>query len=195
MQRESVVMNLPGYRAPAVGVESPFELLAACHDRVRRSLALLARLQSHVATHGCDDNARSAARDVLRYFDVAAPLHHQDEELHVFPVLLASADTALHALVHQLKLEHIEMETRWKLARGVLLKIADTAASTQTKLQPDQMQSLNDFSTLYYRHIQDEDLLIYPPASHMMTELNRHAMSQEMGARRGLFQQPERLAQ
>ena len=36
--------SLPGFDAPAVGFEQPFEMLLACHDRVRRSLALLGRL-------------------------------------------------------------------------------------------------------------------------------------------------------
>jgi hypothetical protein len=72
-----------------VGFEQPFAMLEACHERVQRTLALLARLRVHVREQGADENARQAARDVLRYFDMAAPLHHEDEELHVFPLLLA----------------------------------------------------------------------------------------------------------
>ncbi|RYY71287.1 MAG: hemerythrin domain-containing protein, partial [Comamonadaceae bacterium] len=82
---------LPGLRSPGVGFEQPFEMLEACHERVQRSLQLLARLCAHVRSQGGDDSAREAARDVLRYFDIAAPLHHEDEELHVFPPLLAHA--------------------------------------------------------------------------------------------------------
>lgn len=33
----------------------------------------------------------------MRYFGLAAPLHHQDEELHLFPPLLAGPDAALRA--------------------------------------------------------------------------------------------------
>ena len=83
---------LPGFGAPAVGFDTPFEMLEACHERVERSLDLLARLCSYLHDHACDDTARQAARDVLRYFDIAAPLHHEDEELHVFPLLLALAE-------------------------------------------------------------------------------------------------------
>lgn len=60
-------------------------MLEACHERVQRTLGLLGRLREHVRKQGVDNDARQAARDVLRYFDIAAPLHHQDEELHVFP--------------------------------------------------------------------------------------------------------------
>ena len=75
--------------SPAAGFEQPFEMLVACHERVHRMLALLGRLREHLHGHGPDTQAQQAARDVMRYFDQAAPLHHQDEELHVFPPLLA----------------------------------------------------------------------------------------------------------
>ncbi|RYF75253.1 MAG: hemerythrin domain-containing protein, partial [Comamonadaceae bacterium] len=77
--------EIPGFNAPGVGFEQPFAMLEACHERVQRTLALLGRLRGHVQAHGADEPARQAARDVLRYFDIAAPLHHEDEELHVFP--------------------------------------------------------------------------------------------------------------
>ncbi|WP_332258693.1 hemerythrin domain-containing protein [Polaromonas glacialis] len=85
---------MPGHRAPAAGFEAPFEMLATCHDRVERMLALQKKLQQHLLDKGCDAPARQAARDVMRYFDLAAPLRHQDEELHVFPPLLAGPDAA-----------------------------------------------------------------------------------------------------
>ena len=50
--------------------EQPFELLQACHERVERSLQLLVRLCQHLKVQGLDGNARDAARDVLRYFDI-----------------------------------------------------------------------------------------------------------------------------
>ena len=89
---------VPGLDTPDAELESPFEMLQACHERVDRMLMLLAKLQRHLGHTGCDDAARRAAGDVLRYFDVAAPLHHQDEELHVFPALMALPDPALHTL-------------------------------------------------------------------------------------------------
>lgn len=88
--------SFQGFNAPAVGFEAPFDMLEACHERVRRSLALLNRLVTWVDEHGHDDMSRSAASDVLRYFNLAAPLHHQDEELHVFP-LLSCGDDAVPA--------------------------------------------------------------------------------------------------
>ncbi|MBY0467146.1 MAG: hemerythrin domain-containing protein, partial [Burkholderiales bacterium] len=80
---------LPGHHAPGAGFEAPFEMLAACHERVVRMLTLLARLRAHLTEKGWDPSVAQAAQDVMRYFDQAAPKHHDDEERHVFPHLLA----------------------------------------------------------------------------------------------------------
>src|SRR5689334_2494815 len=82
--------SLPGLRSPEAGFDQPFEMLHACHERVRRSLRLLQRLVAHAQVHGADAQVREAAADVLRYFDLAAPAHHEDEERHLVPRLQAS---------------------------------------------------------------------------------------------------------
>lgn len=90
--------------------EQPFEMLHACHDRVRRMLALLDRLVAHIPANGVDRQAREAARDVLRYFDEAAPQHHLDEELHVFPRLESGAPAGVRELVARLRADHEVMK-------------------------------------------------------------------------------------
>ena len=111
---------LPEFDSPAVGFEQPFEMLEACHERVRRSLVLLERLIGHVEAHGHDARSRSAAADVLRYFDLAAPLHHQDEERHVFALLEHCGDAALEASTAGLRSDHARMEALWALLRVAL---------------------------------------------------------------------------
>lgn len=77
-----------GHRLPLSGTrrranatfEDPQAMLEACHDRVQRMCTLLERLTEHAGLHGADTQARQAATDVMRYFDLAGPHHHQDEE-------------------------------------------------------------------------------------------------------------------
>ena len=176
----------PGHRAPAAGLESPFEMLVACHERVNRSLDVLDRLQQHVAAKGLDEEARQAARDVMRYFDQAAPLHHQDEELHVFPPLLAGSDTQMHDLVRKLMQDHREMESCWTAAREVLRGIADGHPSLAMELAPVQADVLHRFSALYGQHIADEEDTVYPQARSVLPEEGLQAMSQDMMRRRGV---------
>ncbi|SDM32578.1 Hemerythrin-like domain-containing protein [Oryzisolibacter propanilivorax] len=175
-------VSLPGLRSPGAGFDEPFAMLDACHDRVRRSLDLLQRLRAYLQDTGCDDSARQAARDVLRYFDLAAPLHHEDEELHVFPPLLAAGDAQVREVVLQLQRDHVAMAGRWTAARGALLALAEGLQDTFT---PGQEQALEDFAQGYDEHLRHEDLAVYPAAQALLDQERLQAMGQEMAQRRG----------
>ena len=177
---------LPGHSAPAAGFEAPFEMLATCHERVERMLKLQARLQQHLLDKGCDEAARQAARDVMRYFDIAAPLHHQDEELHVFPPLLAGPDADVRELVARLIQDHRKMEVDWAEARRVLLVIADSPASGWTPLTACQTDALTQFAALYRHHLDEEDGVAYPAAQSALSPAAVQAMSEDMMQRRGV---------
>lgn len=183
--RHTAPIPLPGHRAPASGFEAPFEMLAACHERVERMLGLLQRLRAHLHTHGRDTDASTAARDVMRYFDQAAPLHHQDEELHVFPLTLASGNTRVKEATEQLMRDHREMETLWPKVRTLLQAVADTAQPWQPWGQ-DADALLDSFANLYERHLRDEDGIVYPDASANIATEALQAMSQDMMERRGV---------
>ena len=177
---------LPGHSSPAAGFEAPFEMLATCHERVERMLTLQARLQQHLLDKGCDEPARQAARDVMRYFDIAAPLHHEDEELHVFPPLQAGPDAALRDLVARLIQDHRQMEWAWTAARRTLAAIADSAAPGGPPLTPAQIEALNQFAAMYRQHLDSENGLIYPAAQATLSPADLETMSQDMMQRRGV---------
>lgn len=180
-------VSLPGHRPLAAGLEAPFEMLAACHERVERMLALQAKLQQHLLDKGCDEPARQAARDVMRYFDLAAPLHHQDEELHVFPPLLAGFDAALRALAGRLINDHRQMEAAWIPARSVLQAIAGSRPDADwCALTPAQTDALNQFAALYEQHLADENGAAYPAAQAALPLEAVQAMSEDMMQRRGV---------
>lgn len=168
--------------APAATFEQPFEMLAACHERVVRTLDLLGRLRVHLREHGADTQARQAAQDVIRYFDQAAPQHHRDEEMHVFPPLIAQGDPAMLEVVGKLRHDHLQMESRWVLARGVLAAIA---AGTMHALAADDDAALDAFASLYAGHIEAEEAIVYPAAATALGAEAVAAMGQEMRRRRG----------
>lgn len=167
---------------PAVGFEEPFGMLEACHERVQRMLALLARLREHVRANGCDEQARQAARDVMRYFDQAAPQHHLDEELHVFPPLLAQGDAGNTRVVRQLQQDHLDMESRWAGAREVLQLVADGLVQ---RLDAEGEAVLVAFAALYDQHLRAEEEIAYPAAQALIDDDARGAMGKEMARRRG----------
>ncbi|XDF36092.1 hemerythrin domain-containing protein [Paracidovorax avenae] len=176
--------EVPGLRSPAAGFDQPFEMLHACHERVQRTLGLLARLRDHLRHQGADAQAREAARDVLRYFDIAAPLHHEDEELHVFPPLLAHGSAAVVELVQALQAEHAAMARHWAEARVPLAALAEGAAGA-VPWSPEQEKVLDDFAGLYAEHIVREESVAYPAAQVLLGESEWAPMGLEMARRRG----------
>ena len=149
-------------------------MLGACHERVERMLRLLASLQQHVGAQGWDESVASAARDVMRYFDLAAPLHHEDEERHVFPPL------------QRLQQDHRDMEAAWVAARGVLASVAQAPPRGWAHFSPQETATLTGFAELYDHHLRDEDGLVYPAALAGLSPAALRAMSADMMRRRGL---------
>lgn len=174
--------SFPGFDSPAVGFEQPFEMLMACHERVRRSLALLQRLLAHVEAQGHDDHSRSAAADVLRYFELAAPLHHQDEELHVFPVLARDDAAGLAEAVERLLSDHRHMETLWAALSALLRDwMRLDPALPADDLALDRVQ---EFTRLYAAHLQTEEGIVFPAARARMDAEQLSRMSADMQRRR-----------
>lgn len=171
---------------PGAGFDQPFEMLHACHERVQRSLDLLQRLQAHLAQHGADAQAQAAARDVVRYFDLAAPRHHEDEERHVFPALLAADRDAHGALVQRLLDEHRRMEQAWPAARAALQAVVDG----DWRGSADALQAWAVFGALYGPHIEAEEALAYPAASGWLGSQAQAEMGSEMARRRGATSPP-----
>lgn len=173
---------LPGFGDPAVGFDTPFAMLEACHERVLRSLALLQKLQDYLHDHPCDDSARQAARDVLRYFDIAAPLHHEDEELHVFPPLLERGSADAVAAVRQLQQDHEAMSAHWQAARALLQALAE---GSQHAFSAQDKAVLARFASVYAEHIRVEEDVVYPAARALLAPEVVQAMGGEMRRRRG----------
>ena len=175
-------MPLPS--TPAAGFDQPFELLSACHGRVTRSLDLLDRLVDHVRRGGDVGQAVDAACDVLRYFDIAAPAHHEDEERHVFPRLAALGDAALLAVVERLRADHRAFGDLWQSLRPLLEQIAERRFTAQ---QLDALgAAARAFRDLHTGHLDAEDRLAFPAARVCTGASDLAAMGAEMARRRGV---------
>ena len=174
--------SFPGFDSPGVGFEAPFDMLEACHQRMRRSLGLLNRLVAYVDERGHDDMSRSAASDVLRYFDQAAPLHHQDEELHVFPLLSCGDDAVLAETVAGLQRDHRQMEALWTRLRTVLgaWSRADAAGVASDSVRSE----VSEFGERYAAHLLIEERIVFPAALSRMDAPRLATMSTDMQRRR-----------
>jgi hemerythrin-like domain-containing protein len=173
------------HRAPAAGFDQPFEMLAACHERVERMLGLLERLAAHLPRQGADAQARDAARDVMRYFDQAAPQHHEDEERHVLPALREAAresgQAALAALADRLHADHEQMAAAWAALRVALAGIVAGQGPPGVTLD-----AVPGFAALYRAHIEREDREAFPAAAVLVRGAMLETMGEEMATRRGV---------
>ena len=172
------------FPSPGAGFDQPFEMLYACHERVQRSLDLLSRLVAHVRQHGTDDQAARAAQDVMRYFDIAAPLHHEDEERHVFPRL--EQGPQLREAIARLRAEHDEFHRLWGLLRAQLQAVATGG----TGLDIDALaQAAQAFVDIHIDHVATENDQVFPAARAQVQregDTARAAIGNEMAHRRGV---------
>ncbi|XZG70673.1 hemerythrin domain-containing protein [Chitinibacteraceae bacterium HSL-7] len=162
---------------PAPGFDDPVALLCACHDKVRHFSQLAVRIAKHVDEMGCDSDAQSAALAVMRYFDIAAPLHHADEELDLFPALAALGDARLDDAIRQISAEHEELGALWSVVRLWLERVAAGEACAP----PDVLAA---FAERYATHAAREELEIFCRASELPSGC-LNALGQRMAARRG----------
>lgn len=176
--------NFPGFSAPAAGTEAPLEMLAACHGRVERQCATLRRLVPHLAAHGANQEARTAATNVLRYFDTSAKDHHADEEVDLFPALIesmAGSDAiCIRELVDALTADHRALEAAWRHLRSVLERIA---GGESVLLASDKVEA---FVGLYERHIEREERDLLPMAARLLSEDDLARVGRAMRERRGI---------
>jgi pyridoxamine 5'-phosphate oxidase len=114
-------------------------VLKHCHGRIRKQLATLEKLLAHLPEHGADEQARQAAGAVLKYFEKAAHLHHEDEEQDLIPMLRAVAQgedaATLQALAPVILQDHKDMDAMWQDLHEQLTAIADGSGSPAVELK------------------------------------------------------------
>jgi len=158
-------------------IDDPMALLRACHEKVVRFTTLAQRLQAHVRAKGVDEQAREAAQAVLRYFTLAAPLHHADEDDDLFVVLRQLGRPPLTARIDALQAEHDALGERWAEVHPWLEAIA--SGQVPVGAEPD----VDGFATRYREHAQAEETEVYPHAAELSPTALR-ALADAMVARR-----------
>ncbi len=163
-------------------LDEPLEMLEACHERIEAQLKTLERLLDYLPRHGADEQARQAARNVLRYFNLAGLNHHEDEERNLFPMLIArtTADeaAAVQLLVRDLLADHERMATALDVVRQQLAPIAEGLDSTLDEAPVRRLVKL------YRQHIEKESTTLLPLSHRLLMPLDVGILSREMTARR-----------
>lgn len=169
---------------PAPDFDQPIAVLKHCHGRIRKQLLTLEKLLAHLPAHGADQGAQEAATAVMRYFDKAAPLHHDDEEQDLLPMLQATASGAdagaLQALAPSIVQDHKDMDALWQDLHEQLAAIAQARASYLSSSQTSR------FIECYGAHMEREEAVIAPMALRLFSPEQMATLAQAMRRRRGL---------
>jgi pyridoxamine 5'-phosphate oxidase len=171
---------------PAPDFDQPIAVLKHCHGRIRKQLSTLEKLLSHLPEHGADEQARQAAAAVMKYFEKAAHLHHDDEEQDLIPMLRAVAQgedaATLQALAPVILQDHKDMDAMWQDLHEQLAAIADGSAS---QLSAGTVQR---FVQRYQGHMEREESTMAPMALRLFSPDQMARLGQSMRQRRGLVE-------
>ncbi|MEO8305420.1 MAG: hemerythrin domain-containing protein [Betaproteobacteria bacterium] len=177
------------FSAPGAGFDAPLEMLADCHKRILAQCATLRRLAAHGAMTGADEAARTAAHNVIRYFDGAGRHHHEDEEQDLFPALIESMagsdPICIRQLVDALTHEHRELDLRWRTLRTWLVSVEAGNALAH------QQGEVDLFIDRYERHIAREEQELLPMAARLLESTALDRIGQSMRQRRGVRHRSE----
>jgi pyridoxamine 5'-phosphate oxidase len=164
--------------------DQPIAVLKHCHDRIRKQLATLDKLLAHLPEFGADEQARQAAGAVLKYFEKAAHLHHDDEEQDLIPMLRSVAQgedaAALQALAPVILQDHKDMDAIWQDLHEQLTAIAE---GQSTVLSASAVQR---FSQRYSAHMEREEGTMAPMALRLFSPEQMAQLGKAMQARRGI---------
>lgn len=157
-----------------------FEVLDDCHARMLAALEDLRTLAQRLEYLGADAEARTMARELAAFFSQVARQHHEDEERHVFPKLLAGGDADVQQAVMRLQQDHGWIEEDWLEISPQLDALAMASSYDVDALKA----AIEVFVTLTQEHIALEEALVYPQARATLLPLERMEMAREMAARR-----------
>jgi len=162
----------------------PIAVLKHCHDRIRKQLQTLQSLLAHLPKHGADVDSQKAAQAVLKYFNTAAHLHHEDEEQNLLPMLQATARDADATLLAELApvilAGHEQMDRDWTILKSQLEQIANGAGS------PLSASDVARFCDAYAAHMVMEETNIATMAKRLFSPEQMAQLGSAMQVRRGI---------
>lgn len=130
----------------------PIEMLYACHSKVKRFCKQLTILPDYLAEHGINQAVKNDVQQIINYFNISAPLHHEDEECDFFP-MLAKAQPQAQADIDELERQHIAIHENWaKLS----VQLEELLAGKRDNIDPELIKA---YVKAYEIHISIEEPL------------------------------------
>jgi hemerythrin-like domain-containing protein len=173
---------------PDHGFDEPLGLLSDCHRRIERFLKVLlvvsaSRQGGELSAEECD-----ALRRATEYFRTAAPRHTQDEEVSLFPLLRASNDPRVAAVLRdlaRLEADHEAADQKHTAVDSLVDRWLEVGR-LETSESQTLSRLLSELQAMYRNHIALEDDVVFPLASCVLKPQQIVGLGNEMAKRRHL---------
>lgn len=163
----------------------PTGLLSDCHRRIEMFLGSLEAVAKVLDRPVTDETARALASALL-YFREAAPKHTADEEESLFPRLRRIREPEAQSALEQL--DKLESDHRWAAPLHEKIERLGQQYLSNGSLSGNEATSFRaaaaNLETMYRRHIEVEETVIFPVAASVLSQTDRTAIAQEMAERR-----------
>ena len=163
----------------------PLSLLRSCHDKILHFSAALYELSVALEKEAWNASYITTADQIRRYFNIAGPEHHLDEEHHLFPAIMSLDPTCkdpqslvMIKQINELIKEHVESDQIWQQLDTLL-------AEQSTDFQQLQQLSLT-FKNHMIEHAGIENNQIFPFAEKYISEAEFKKMGKAIAKRRGV---------
>ncbi|MBI5071077.1 MAG: hemerythrin domain-containing protein [Deltaproteobacteria bacterium] len=170
---------LTGIGRPAAPT-SAVDLLLECHGRIRTFLALARRLGEAETPDPAE--AADAARQVIRYFTQALPLHARDEEDSIAP-RLRGRDAGLDAALAAMAREHEEHQRPVEELIGACSALV-LDPGRHAALAPAIAQAAAELERHFALHLAREEEEVFPALRRHLDPAADAALAGEIRRRR-----------
>ena len=165
--------------------ESPLELLDSCHDKILQYSSALYKLTQALPAEGWTKQLETSADQIRRYFNVAGPEHHLDEEKHIFPAIIAldpqftnpESLEMLHVINRLIK-EHVETDVLWESLDNMLSERSEDFETLEELAQ--------QFAEDMIEHATIENDVIFPYVKKHLSEKDLKKIGSDIAKRRGV---------
>lgn len=184
LQISSRSKNTPSHQEGII-YERPIDLLLSCHEKILHFSSALFEVSLALKEKGWNEEIKVSISQVRRYFNIAGPDHHLDEEHHLFPAIIAldpelklPESTEIVHLLNRLIKEHVESDVLWETLDTML----EEESEDFTTLEKLALK----FKTTIQEHARIENEQIFPYAIKNINKDELKKIGLAIAERRGI---------
>jgi len=155
-------------------------LLLECHERIRRFSRLAVRIATDPAP---EKDVKDAAFAVHRYFHKALPLHIQDEDLSLRPMLTAAGTAQVAQALDRMHGEHGPIDAQVEALMPMWRRLMEDPAALD-ELRPAMTPLAQALEEAMLAHLAHEEEVIFPAARQFLDADRLNDLAGQMRDRR-----------